>query len=99
VRLEVGFRWEVHYILSNHDQNHRIDDRRPQTVGLFGPNWAYLNIDFLFLFFFFFHHCEVTLKTKYIICTNIFFIYNSMYIKFSSRFAIFYYINEFLHVY
>jgi hypothetical protein len=24
------------------------------------------------------HHCEVTLKNNYVICTNIYFIYNSM---------------------
>jgi hypothetical protein len=29
VRLGVWFGWEVHYIPSKHDQNHRIDDRRP----------------------------------------------------------------------
>jgi hypothetical protein len=33
---------------------------------------------FLFRFSFLLHHCEVTLKNNYVICTNIFFIYNSM---------------------
>jgi hypothetical protein len=33
---------------------------------------------FLFLFSFLLHQCEVTLKNNYVICANIFFIYNSM---------------------
>jgi hypothetical protein len=52
------------------------------------------------------HHCEVTLKNNYVICKNIFYIYNSMDTSFHlgvSRFfewiAIFYHLNEFLHVY
>jgi hypothetical protein len=62
------------YILMKHDENHWIDDRWLQNVGLFGPTWASVFIVFLFLFSFLLHHCEVILKTNYVICTNIFFI-------------------------
>jgi hypothetical protein len=66
------------YIPRKHDENHWIDDRWLQIVGLFGLAWASLFIVFLILFSFLLHHCEVTLKNNYVICTNIFFIYNSM---------------------
>jgi hypothetical protein len=55
-----------------HDKNYWIDDRWLQIVGLFGLTWASLFIVFLFLFSFLLHHCEVTLKNNYVICTNIF---------------------------
>jgi hypothetical protein len=64
------------YIPRKHDENHWIDDRWLQNVGLFGPTWASLCIVFPFCFLL--HHCEVTQKNNYVICTNIFFIYNSM---------------------
>jgi hypothetical protein len=66
------------YMPRKHDESHWIDDRWLQIVGLFGPTWASLFIVFLFLFSFLLHHCEVTLKNNYVICTNIIFIYNSM---------------------
>jgi hypothetical protein len=88
-------------------ENHWIDDRWLQIVGLFGPTWASLFIVFLFLFSFLLHHCEVTLNNNYVICINIFFIYNSMDTSFHlgvSRFFewicyFFYHLNEFLRVY
>jgi hypothetical protein len=97
----------LRYIPWKHDENHWINDRWLQIVGLFGPTWASLFIGFLFVFSFLLHHCEVTLKNNYIICTNIFFIYNIMdtsfhlgvFQDFSSGFAIFYHLNEFLRVY
>jgi hypothetical protein len=66
------------YILRKHNENHWIDDRWLQIVGLVEPTWASLFIIFLFHFSFLLRHCEVTLKNNYFICTNICFIYNSM---------------------
>jgi hypothetical protein len=76
--MGLGLGLDAAYIPREHDENHWIDDRWLQIVGLFGPTWASLFIVFLFLFSFLLHHCELTLKNNYVICTNIFFIYSSM---------------------
>jgi hypothetical protein len=87
-RLGLGF--DAAYLSTKHDENRWIDDRWLQIVGLFGPTWASLFIVFLFLFSFVLHHCEVTLKNNYVICTNIFFIYNSMDTSFHPGFSRFF---------
>jgi hypothetical protein len=76
--MGLGLGMDAGLYTRKHDDNHWIDDRWLQIVGLFGPTWASLFIVFLFLFSFLLHHSKVTLKNNYVICTNIFFIYNSM---------------------
>jgi hypothetical protein len=76
--MGLGLGLDAAYIPRKHDENHWIDDRWLQIVGLFGPTWASLFIVSLFLFSFLLHHCEVTLKNNYVLCTNVFFIYSSM---------------------
>jgi hypothetical protein len=52
-----------------------IDGRK--SLGYLGQH-GLLCLLFLFFFFPLLHHCARTLKNNYVICTNIFFIYNSM---------------------
>jgi hypothetical protein len=49
-----------------------------KSLGYLGRHGLLCLLFFLFLFSFLLHHCEVILKNNYVICTNIFFIYNNM---------------------
>ena len=82
---------------------------REWTVKNNWATWAELGLVYLtfsFSFIILLNHCEVTSKNIYLVCTNIFFIYNRLHIscfvevsKKLNSFTIFNSLNEFLHVY